>query len=254
MNTYWNKFSNSAKAFVDSVDPNVQKQIEADIKEGKLSEQKLNILEEKQEEIRNKIEFSGMEMTVNNMKQLLNSQPDISNDIKDVFTYYYTEIMDRIPNEQKHNMTDTTDDIQQLDSTILLMYCIELICNPENYVLNYETHTKFTPDELEEAMKKCEQEGQDDRASGLSISGTRDHAQGITSHPSRRVDPSGTKKGLFHSSLGGRKKNKSKNTKGKKTRAKKTRAKKTRAKKAKSKNVKSKKVKSKKVKRNTKRR
>ena len=239
MNTYWNKFSNSAKAFVDSVDPNVQKQIEADIKEGKLSEQKLNILEEKQEEIRNKIEFSGMEMTVNNMKQLLNSQPDISNDIKDVFTYYYTEIMDRIPNEQKHNMTDTTDDIQQLDSTILLMYCIELICNPENYVLNYETHTTFTKDELDVAMKKCEQEDQDVPAVGLPITGKRDHARGITSHPVRRVDPTGTKKRKFLPSSGGRKKTKAKKTKAKKTRAKKTRAKK---------------VKSKKVKRNTKRR
>lgn len=254
MSNYWNQFSKSAKSFVEGVDPNVQKQIEVDIEQGKISEKNLNVLEQKQEEIRNKIENSGIEMTVDNMKQLLTSNPDISNDIKGVFTYYYTEIMDRIPRERENNITDTVNDIQNLDSTIQLMYCIELMCNPENYVLNYETHTKFTPDELEEAMKKCEQEGQDDRASGLSISGTRDHAQGITSHPSRRVDPSGTKKGLFHSSLGGRKKNKSKNTKGKNTKGKKTRAKKTRAKKTRAKKAKSKKVKSKKVKRNTKRR
>jgi hypothetical protein len=248
MNTYWNKFSNSAKAFVDSVDPNVQKQIEADIKEGKLSEQKLNILEEKQEEIRNKIEFSGMEMTVNNMKQLLNSQPDISNDIKDVFTYYYTEIMDRIPNEQKHNMTDTTDDIQQLDSTILLMYCIELICNPENYVLNYETHTPFTNDELVQAMKKCEQEEQDVIPFSNPITGKRDHVQRITQHISRPIDPTGLKRRKLIAS-GGRKKTKAKKTKAKKTKAKKTKAKKTKAKK-----TKAKKTKSRKVKRNTKRR
>ena len=248
MNTYWNKFSNSAKAFVDSVDPNVQKQIEADIKEGKLSEQKLNILEEKQEEIRNKIESSGMEMTVNNMKQLLNSQPDISNDIKDVFTYYYTEIMDRIPNEQKHNMTDTTDDIQQLDSTILLMYCIELICNPENYVLNYETHTPFTNDELVQAMKKCEQEEQDVIPFSNPITGKRDHVQRITQHISRPIDPTGLKRRKLIAS-GGRKKTKAKKTKAKKTKAKKTKAKKTKAKK-----TKAKKTKSRKVKRNTKRR
>jgi hypothetical protein len=244
MSNYWNQFSKSAKSFVEGVDPNVQKQIEVDIEQGKISEKNLNVLEQKQEEIRNKIENSGIEMTVDNMKQLLTSNPDISNDIKGVFTYYYTEIMDRIPRERENNITDTVNDIQNLDSTIQLMYCIELMCNPENYVLNYETHTTFTKDELDVAMKKCEQEDQDVPAVGLPITGKRDHARGITSHPVRRVDPTGTKKRKFLPSSGGRKKTKAKKTKAKKTRAKKTRAKKTRAKK----------VKSKKVKRNTKRR
>ena len=64
MSNYWNQFSKSAKSFVEGVDPNVQKQIEVDIEQGKISEKNLNVLEQKQEEIRNKIENSGIEMTV----------------------------------------------------------------------------------------------------------------------------------------------------------------------------------------------
>jgi len=235
MSSYWEQLTKSAKSFVDTVDPNMQQKVEADIEQGKISEKQMDILQQKQEEIRDKIEKYGVEMSVNNMKQLLTSEPDISNDIKSVFTYYYTEIMDRIPREKENNINDTVNDIQNLDITIQLMYCIELMCNPENYVLNYETHTVFSKDELDEAIKKCAQEEPDVLKPRIPITGKRDHVTGITTHPLRRVDPTGTKKRRLIPS-GGRKK--SKKTKSKKTKSKKTKSKKTKSKKTKSKKTK----------------
>ena len=229
--------------FIDSVDPIIQVQIERDVDEGKISTLNLKMLEQKQEEIRNKIENSGIDMTVSNITTLLNQDSTITDMVKDVFTFYYTNVMDRIPEEMKNNMTDTVDDIQKLDMSIQIMYCIELICNPENYVLNYETHTPFTNDELVQAMKKCEQEEQDVIPFSNPITGKRDHVQRITQHISRPIDPTGLKRRKLIAS-GGRKKTKAKKTKAKKTKAKKTKAKKTKAKK----------TKSRKVKRNTKRR
>ena len=173
--------------FVDSVDPNIQKKIEDDIAEGKVNEQNMKMLENKQEEIRNIIESYMIEMTVSNLRDILNKNPTISTKIKNVFTYYYTEILDLIPRETKENMTDTVDAIQNLDSSIELMYCIELMCNPDNYVMNYELYTQFAEYELEEEMKKCSITHTDNTTPSYKFEGERNPYTGITVH---KEDPS----------------------------------------------------------------
>ena len=129
--------------FVDSVDPVVQSKIEENIKKGELQENTLLELTKKQNELRNKIDDFFLEITLENVKDMVKTD-DISNRIKSIFTYYYTEILDRIPEERKNNINDTEDDIKNLDESIKLMYCIELVCNPDDYVLNYDMGDTYT--------------------------------------------------------------------------------------------------------------
>jgi len=181
------KMTEASIKFVDSIDPNVQKKIEDDIADGKLMEQTIRSLENKQEEIRSMIEAYMMEISVNTLRNLLNTDPKLSTKIKKIFTYYYTEILDRIPSEMKENMTDTVDAIQNLDESIKLMYCIELMCNPDDYVMNYELDTQFTEDELENEMKKCSITYIDEGKSSYKFDGVRDPYSGITVY---KEDPS----------------------------------------------------------------
>ena len=128
--------------FVDSIDTTVQEKIEKNIKAGELIESTLKELTNKQNELRDEIDDRDIELTLDNLEALV-KMPVISSMIKDVFTYYYTYILDLIPSEEKEGMTDTTVDIQDLDISIKLMYCIELVCNPEDYVLNYQMNDKY---------------------------------------------------------------------------------------------------------------
>lgn len=179
--------------FVNSVDVSVQKKIEEDITNGILSQQKMIELEKMQNDIRDKIQGHMIELSVYQMEKLLQkTDPSISEMIKNTFTYYYTDISDLIPREKKENMTDTVDDIAKLDMSNQLMYCIELICNPDDYVMNYEMHTTVTDDELEEEMKKCSIEDADNYKIPSGITGVRNNRTGVTQHIERPINPFGT--------------------------------------------------------------
>ena len=176
------KMRDASIRFVNSVDVNIQKRIEDDINQGVLIEQNIRILASKQEEVRNLIESYVTDMSVSNLRKLLAENKSMSDMIKNVFTYYYTDVLDRIPSERKQNMTDTADDIQNLDMSIQLMYCIELMCNPDDYVMNYQLDSTYTEEELEEEMKKCSITDATEYAPKYHFQGKRDPYTGVTMH------------------------------------------------------------------------
>jgi len=180
--------------FVDSVDPVVQSKIEENIKKGELQENTLLELTKKQNELRNKIDDFFLEITLENVKDMVKTD-DISNRIKSIFTYYYTEILDRIPEERKNNINDTEDDIKNLDESIKLMYCIELVCNPDDYVLNYDMGDTYTDEQLKKELENCDKESNDDNNNNMSpFIGETDYQTEITKHEERSVFPTGIKR------------------------------------------------------------
>jgi len=257
------KITDFVVKFVNSVDPNIQKKIEDDIALGELSEQNIRTLEYKQEEIRNLINsqmFSqDLEMTVANLRNVINQNPTISPNIKDmikdVFTFYYSNVLDQIPKEQKENMTDTVESIRNLDSSIELMYCIELICNPDDYVMNYELDRVYSESDLNEEIKKCSIATPTNNNPPYEFKGTRDPLTGITTHHEK--DPSfgirqrkNPTQSVHEMNRGGKNKKTRKNSKTKK--AKKNMKTKKSSNHKKSKKIKAKKTKGKKSKKNTK--
>jgi hypothetical protein len=174
------KMRDASIRFVNSVDVNIQKRIEDDINQGVLIEQNIRILASKQEEVRNLIESYVTDMSVSNIRTLLAENKNLSDMIKNVFTYYYTDVLDRIPSERKQNMTDTADDIRNLDMSIQVMYCIELMCNPDDYVMNYQLDSTYTEEELEEEMKKCSITDATEYAPKYRFQGKRDPYTGVT--------------------------------------------------------------------------
>jgi hypothetical protein len=191
-------------------------------------------------------------MSVSNIRKLLAENKSMSDMIKNVFTYYYTDVLDRIPSERKQNMTDTIDDIQNLDMSIQVMYCIELMCNPDDYVMNYQLDSPYTEDELEEEMKKCSITDATEYAPKFRFQGKRDPYTGVTMHSQ---DPTMGLRRRMNATMqttmnrGGKKTRKNKKAKpGKKAKhAKKTRVKKSnKTKRAKAKKNKSKKTRTKK--------
>jgi hypothetical protein len=246
------KMRDASIRFVNSVDVNIQKRIEDDINQGALIEQNIRILASKQEEVRNLIESYVTDMSVSNIRKLLAENKSMSDMIKNVFTYYYTDVLDRIPSERKQNMTDTIDDIQNLDMSIQVMYCIELMCNPDDYVMNYQLDSPYTEDELEEEMKKCSITDATEYAPKFRFQGKRDPYTGVTMHSQ---DPTMGLRRRMNATMqttmnrGGKKTRKNKKAKpGKKAKhAKKTRVKKSnKTKRAKAKKNKSKKTRTKK--------
>ena len=242
------KMRDASIRFVNSVDVNIQKRIEDDINQGALIEQNIRILASKQEEVRNLIESYVTDMSVSNIRKLLAENKSMSDMIKNVFTYYYTDVLDRIPSERKQNMTDTIDDIQNLDMSIQVMYCIELMCNPDDYVMNYQLDSPYTEDELEEEMKKCSITDATEYAPKFRFQGKRDPYTGVTMHSQ---DPTMGLRRRMNATMqttmnrGGKKTRKNKKAKpGKKAKhAKKTRVKKSnKTKRAKAKKNKSKKI------------
>lgn len=187
------KIDELAIKFVDSVDTTVQEKIEKNIKDGELIKSTLKELTKKQNELRDEIDNRDIEITLDNLKTLV-EMPVISSKIKDVFTYYYTHILDRIPSEEKEGITDTTDDIKNLDISIKLMYCIELVCNPEDYVLNYDMNDKYNKEEHELALKNCYKTDVEDKKGDVNTFSEKkeDLVTGEQLHPIRDVDPFGT--------------------------------------------------------------
>ncbi len=118
------------------------------------------------------------------------------------------------------------------------------MCNPDDYVMNYELDTQFTEDELENEMKKCSITYRDEDKSSYKFDGVRNPYSGITVY---KEDPSlGIRKRMNAAksgqmTRGGKKmakktKKAKKSKKAKKTKAKtakKSKAKKTKAKTAK---------------------
>ena len=188
------KVDELAIKFVDSIDTTVQDKIEKNIKAGELIESRLNGLTDKQNELRDEIDKLNIEITLDNLEALV-KMPVISSMIKDVFTYYYTYILDLIPSEEKEGMTDTTVDIQDLDISIKLMYCIELVCNPEDYVLNYQMNDKYNKEQHELALKNCYKTDVEDKKGVVNTFSEKkeDLVTGEQLHPTRAVDyPFGT--------------------------------------------------------------
>ena len=188
------KIDELAIKFVDSIDTTVQDKIEKNIKAGELIESTLKELTNKQNELRDEIDDRDIELTLDNLEALV-EMPVISSKIKDVFTYYYTHILNLIPSEEKKGMTDTIDDIKNLDISIKLMYCIELVCNPEDYVLNYQMNDKYNKEQHELALKNCYKTDVEDKKGVVNTFSEKkeDLVTGEQLHPTRAVDyPFGT--------------------------------------------------------------
>ena len=188
------KVDELAIKFVDSIDTTVQDKIEKNIKAGELIESTLEELTNKQNELRDEIDDRDIELTLDNLEALVET-PVISSKIKDVFTYYYTHILNLIPSEEKKGMTDTIDDIKNLDISIKLMYCIELVCNPEDYVLNYQMSDKYNKEQHELALKNCYKTDVEDKKGHVNTFSEKKEnlVTGEQRHPTRAVDyPFGT--------------------------------------------------------------
>ena len=114
------KLDEMAIKFVDSVDCSIQAKIEKNIEDGKLMKFRFDELKKKQNELRDEIDNREPDYILSDLKDLVKGDV-ISNKIQDVFTYYYTHILDRIQSEARIGMTDATVAIRDLDISINLI-------------------------------------------------------------------------------------------------------------------------------------